>query len=131
MTGARIGRPIVRTRDTLSGSPRIDGTRLYVSLFVIRAMNGGRRFGTDEQIMADYPQVTKGDLRSCWEYAARCPHTIARELAYVGAAPIDMNVPGKFLRKAARRMIATLERETAAVFAPEVRAWALRRLGRR
>lgn len=50
------GRPIVRTRDTLSGSPRIDGTRLYVSLFVIRAMNGGRRFGTDEQIMADYPQ---------------------------------------------------------------------------
>lgn len=120
-----LGRRIVRTPGVVGGSPRIDGTRLYVSLFIQRGLNGC----TDADTLHAYPGVTAADLRSCWAYAARYPSVIARELAYAGCSPIVMELPRRLWRWRAERMVRTLEREVAAAAAPEIKAWALGRLG--
>lgn len=121
------GRRIVRTPGVVGGSPRIDGTRLYVSLFVQRGMNGC----ADADTLHAYPGVTAADLRSCWAYAARYPLVIARELAYCGCSPVTMELPRRLWKRRAERMARALEREVAAAAAPEIRAWALGRMRRR
>ena len=117
----------IRETGVVGGSPRIDGTRLYVSLFVQRGMHGG----TDADITHDYPQVTAADLRSCWVSAARYPRVIAHELAYCGLGSIEMTLPPRLWRRRAERMVRALEREVAAAAAPEIRAWARGRMRRR
>jgi len=53
------------------GKPCIKGTRIWVSLVLEFLAEGVR----EEEILADYPQLTPEDIRACIAYAAE----IARE----------------------------------------------------
>jgi uncharacterized protein (DUF433 family) len=53
------------------GKPCIKGTRIWVSLVLDFLVEGIR----EEEILADYPQLTPEDIRACIAYAAE----IARE----------------------------------------------------
>ena len=57
---------IVATPETCFGKPRIDGTRFYVAA-VLEYFAAGL---TEDEILADFPFVTRSDLRACLLYAA-------------------------------------------------------------
>jgi uncharacterized protein (DUF433 family) len=57
---------IVSTPETLSGAPRIAGTRVHVSV-VLDNLAAGL---TPEQIVDEYPSLTIDDVRAAIAYAA-------------------------------------------------------------
>ena len=65
---------IVSTPDVLRGKPRIEGTRIPVSLILGYLAEGTPR----ERIMSDFPDLTAEHIAACLDYA--------RELAEVETA---------------------------------------------
>jgi uncharacterized protein (DUF433 family) len=57
---------IVRQPGILAGKPVVAGTRISVDL-VVGCFAGGM---SDVEILAEFPQVTRDDLRACLAYAA-------------------------------------------------------------
>jgi uncharacterized protein (DUF433 family) len=64
---------IVTNREILGGKPIIKGTRISVE-FILELFASG--VGEDE-ILQDYPHLTKEDIRACLEYAA---HSLKNEI---------------------------------------------------
>jgi uncharacterized protein (DUF433 family) len=64
---------IVTNREILGGKPIIKGTRISVE-FILELLASG--VGEDE-ILQDYPHLTKKDIRACLEYAA---HSLKNEI---------------------------------------------------
>jgi uncharacterized protein (DUF433 family) len=56
---------IVTTPDVLRGKPRIDGTRIPVSL-VLGYLAAGSTF---EEIIEEYPDLNKQQIAACLDYA--------------------------------------------------------------
>lgn len=54
----------------LAGKPVIRGTRLAVE-FILDLLASGR---TQEQILADYPGLTRDDILACLAYASHLTH---------------------------------------------------------
>ena len=79
-TGRRRSRPERMVRDqelrgrieatsgVMSGKPCIRGTRIPVRLIVNMLAHGA----TFEEIVEDYPRLTRDDILACLLYAARC-----------------------------------------------------------
>jgi uncharacterized protein (DUF433 family) len=59
---------IVIYPDVMVGKPVIKGTRIPVYLIVEFLANGM----TDEEILAEYPQLRKEDLKAALLYASKC-----------------------------------------------------------
>lgn len=57
---------IVADRDTCSGYPRVEGTRIRVA-HVIGWLGAGM---TEAEIVAEYPPLTAADIKACLNYAA-------------------------------------------------------------
>ncbi len=71
-----MARIVVNPR-ILGGKPIIDGTRISVE-FILDLLASGV---SEEEILADYPHVTKEDIRACLRYAARsCRNEVYLEL---------------------------------------------------
>jgi uncharacterized protein (DUF433 family) len=62
----KLAERIVADRDTCSGFPRVEGTRIRVA-HVLGWLAAGM---TEAEILADYPQLTADDIRACLNYAA-------------------------------------------------------------
>jgi uncharacterized protein (DUF433 family) len=58
---------IVSSPDTLSGAPRIQGTRISVSMVLEWVANGADR----KQILEAYPHLEAEDIEQALRYAAR------------------------------------------------------------
>jgi uncharacterized protein (DUF433 family) len=56
---------IVSTPDTLKGKPRLKGTRIPVSL-ILGYLSAGNSY---EQIMTEFPDLTKEHIYACLDYA--------------------------------------------------------------
>ena len=56
---------IVSTPDVLRGKPRIKGTRIPVSLILGYLASGN----TAEQIIEQFPDITKEQIAACLDYA--------------------------------------------------------------
>ncbi len=56
---------IVSTPDVLHGKPRLKGTRVPVSLILGYLANGS----TFEEIIAEFPDITKEQIAACLDYA--------------------------------------------------------------
>jgi len=67
---------IIRTPDCCGGSARIDGTRITVLLLV-----GWKIYGwSDDQIIDQYPHLTKEDLTAAWDYYESHKQEIDQEI---------------------------------------------------
>ena len=64
---------ITANREILSGKPIIKGTRISVE-FILELLASGV---TEDEIIKDYPHLTKEDIRACLEYAA---HSMKNEI---------------------------------------------------
>lgn len=64
---------ITANREILSGKPIIRGTRISVE-FILELLASGV---TEDEIIQDYPHLTKEDIRACLEYAA---HSMKNEI---------------------------------------------------
>ncbi len=58
---------ITANKEILGGKPVIKGTRISVE-FILRLLASGL---TEDEIMQDYPHLSKDDIRACLEYAAQ------------------------------------------------------------
>ncbi|MBI4278424.1 MAG: DUF433 domain-containing protein [Armatimonadetes bacterium] len=58
---------VVRDPAVLGGKPILEGTRISVA-FVLRVIAGGM---TVDEIVAQYPHLTKEDVQNALEYAAK------------------------------------------------------------
>jgi len=58
-------RHIVSTPDVLSGKPRIDGTRIPVAL-ILGYLAAEKTY---EEVMAEFPDLTRQDIAACLDYA--------------------------------------------------------------
>ncbi|TES91498.1 MAG: DUF433 domain-containing protein [Candidatus Cloacimonadota bacterium] len=56
---------IVSTPDVLKGKPRINGTRIPVSLILGYLATGS----TPEEIISEFPDLTKEQIAACLDYA--------------------------------------------------------------
>jgi len=71
---------IVANPKILGGKPIIRGTRISVE-FVLELLASGM---SEDEILEDYPHVTREDLHACLRYAARsCKNEILLELESV------------------------------------------------
>lgn len=57
---------ITANKEILGGKPIIKGTRISVE-FILELLASGV---TEDEILQDYPHITKDDIRACLEYAA-------------------------------------------------------------
>jgi uncharacterized protein (DUF433 family) len=57
---------IVAAPDTCSGHPRVEGTRIRVT-HVLGWLAAGM---SEDEILADYEQLTRDDIRACLSFAA-------------------------------------------------------------
>jgi uncharacterized protein (DUF433 family) len=64
---------IVTNREILGGKPIIKGTRISVE-FILELLASGV---AEDEILQDYPHLTKDDIRACLEYAA---HSLKNEI---------------------------------------------------
>ncbi len=64
---------IVTNREILGGKPIIKGTRISVE-FILELLASGV---AEDEILQDYPHLTKEDIRACLEYAA---HSLKNEI---------------------------------------------------
>jgi len=64
---------IVTNREILGGKPVIKGTRISVE-FILELLASGV---AEDEILQDYPHLTKEDIRACLEYAA---HSLKNEI---------------------------------------------------
>lgn len=58
---------ITANKEILGGKPVIKGTRISVE-FVLELLASGV---TEDQILQDYPHLTKDDIHACLQYAAK------------------------------------------------------------
>ncbi|MCR4320698.1 MAG: DUF433 domain-containing protein [Candidatus Brocadiaceae bacterium] len=58
---------ITANKEILGGKPIIKGTRISVE-FILELLASGV---TEDEILQDYPHITKDDIRACLEYAAQ------------------------------------------------------------
>jgi len=56
---------IVSTPDVLKGKPRIDGTRIPVSLILGYLAAGN----TMEEVLMEFPDLTQEQIKACLDYA--------------------------------------------------------------
>ena len=61
-----MGRIVIK-EGTLGGKPIIDGTRISVEL-VLEMLSSGM---TEKEILKNYPNLKKEDIRACLEYASK------------------------------------------------------------
>jgi len=61
------GSTIVRDANVMHGEPVIKGTRIPVELVLDHLANGY----LPEEIIAEYPQLTKADIKAAAKYASR------------------------------------------------------------
>ena len=61
--------------EILVGKPVVRGTRLSVQLIIERLADGW----TTEEVVDQYPTLTKDDVLACLRYASQC---LALEMAY-------------------------------------------------
>lgn len=59
---------IVSDKDVLLGKPTIKGTRLAVGFIVERLADGW----SEQQLLDNYPRLTKEDLKAVFAYIAEC-----------------------------------------------------------
>lgn len=59
---------IVSDNSVLLGKPTIKGTRISVEFILERLADGW----TQEQILENYPRLTKDDLRAVFSYVSEC-----------------------------------------------------------
>lgn len=64
---------ITANKEILGGKPIIKGTRMSVE-FILELLASGV---TEDEILQDYPHITKDDIRACLEYAA---HALKNEV---------------------------------------------------
>ncbi|MBF0329788.1 MAG: DUF433 domain-containing protein [Nitrospirae bacterium] len=64
---------ITTNREILGGKPIIKGTRISVE-FMLELLASGV---TEDEILQDYPHLTKDDIHACLEYAA---HSLKNEI---------------------------------------------------
>jgi uncharacterized protein (DUF433 family) len=64
---------ITANKEILGGKPIIKGTRMSVE-FILELLASGV---TEDEILQDYPHITKDDVRACLEYAA---HALKNEV---------------------------------------------------
>ena len=57
---------IMANKEILGGKPIIKGTRMSVE-FILELLASGV---TEDEILQDYPHITKDDIHACLEYAA-------------------------------------------------------------
>ena len=57
---------ITANKEILGGKPVIKGTRISVE-FILNLLASG---ATEDEIIQDYPHLSKDDIRACLEYAA-------------------------------------------------------------
>ena len=57
---------ITANKEILGGKPIIKGTRISVE-FILELLASGV---TEDEILQDYPHLTKDDIHACLEYAA-------------------------------------------------------------
>ncbi len=56
---------ITANKEILGGKPIIKGTRISVE-FILELLTSGV---TEDEILQDYPHITKDDIRACLSYA--------------------------------------------------------------
>ena len=66
-------RRITANREILGGKPIIKGTRISVE-FILELLASGV---TENEILRDYPHLTKDDIHACLQYAA---HALKNEI---------------------------------------------------
>ena len=59
---------IVSDKNVLLGKPTIKGTRLSVEFIIERLASGW----TEEQLLENYPRLTREDLQAVFAYVADC-----------------------------------------------------------
>lgn len=59
---------IVSDKNVLLGKPTIKGTRISVEFLLERLADGW----TEQQILENYPRLTRDDLQAVFRYAAEC-----------------------------------------------------------
>jgi len=64
---------IAANKEILGGKPIIKGTRISVE-FILELLASGI---TENEILQDYPHITKEDIHACLEYAA---HALKNEI---------------------------------------------------
>ncbi len=64
---------ITANREILGGKPIIKGTRISVE-FILELLASGV---TENEILQDYPHLTKDDIHACLQYAA---HALKNEI---------------------------------------------------
>ena len=64
---------ITANKEILGGKPIIKGTRISVE-FILELLASG---ATEDEILVDYPHLTKDDIHACLEYAA---HALKNEI---------------------------------------------------
>ncbi len=64
---------ITANREILGGKPIIKGTRISVE-FILELLASGV---TENEILRDYPHLTKDDIHACLQYAA---HALKNEI---------------------------------------------------
>jgi uncharacterized protein (DUF433 family) len=57
---------ITANKEILGGKPVIKGTRISVE-FILKLLASG---ASEDEIIQDYPHLSKDDIRACLEYAA-------------------------------------------------------------
>ena len=77
-----MGRQITANPHILGGKPIIQGTRISVE-FILDLLASDI---SEEEILEDYPHLTKDDIHACLKYAARsCKNEIYLELEPMAA----------------------------------------------
>lgn len=77
-----MGRQITANPHILGGKPIIRGTRISVE-FILDLLASDI---SEEEILEDYPHLTKDDIHACLKYAARsCKNEIYLELEPIAA----------------------------------------------
>jgi uncharacterized protein (DUF433 family) len=61
---------IVADPEVLAGKPVVRGTRLAVE-FILELLAAGE---SDAELLANYPNLTREDIRACLSYASRLVH---------------------------------------------------------
>jgi uncharacterized protein (DUF433 family) len=85
-----MSREIVSTRDTCTGEPRIDGTRLTCANVVFTLTLGEMRL---DEFIRTYPYLTIADVKRCADYCASRQCVAQRVLNFCQGCSLDKRKP--------------------------------------
>lgn len=75
---------IIATQDVLFGKPRIKGTRISVD----QILSSLAEDNTFDDILKEFPDITKDDIRACIEYA----NDIVMNVHVISIKPTDAQI---------------------------------------